>query len=34
MWVRKTVGGRLYRLDRPSSEYELAVVDAVAFRAV
>lgn len=34
MWVRKTVGGRLYRLDRPSSEYELAVVDAVAFRAL
>lgn len=34
LWVRKTVGGKLLRLDRPATEYELPVVDAVAFRAV
>lgn len=34
LWVRKTVGGTLLRLDRPATEYELPVVDAVAFRAV
>jgi hypothetical protein len=34
LWVRKTVGGKLWRLDRPATEFELPVVDAVAFRAV
>lgn len=34
LWVRKTVGGPLIRLDRPGTAYEPSVVDAVAFRAL
>jgi len=34
LWVRKTIGGPLVRLDRRSDDYEREVVDAVAFRAV
>jgi len=34
LWVRKTVGGPLVRLDRRSDDYEREVVDAVAFRAL
>lgn len=33
LWVRKTVGGPLVRLDRGSSDYEREVVDALVFRA-
>ncbi len=32
LWVRKTVGGPLLRLDRRGDDYEREVVDAVAFR--
>lgn len=34
LWVRKTIGGPLVRLDRRSDDYEREVVDAVAFRAL
>lgn len=34
LWVRKTIGGPLVRLDRRSDDYEREVVDAVAFRAI
>jgi hypothetical protein len=34
LWVRRSVGGRLVRLDRSSLEYEREVVDALSFRAL
>ncbi|MGE0820356.1 MAG: phosphodiester glycosidase family protein, partial [Candidatus Nanopelagicales bacterium] len=34
LWVRKTIGGKLVRLDRRSDDYQREVVDAVAFRAI
>ena len=34
LWVRKTVGGPLVRLERSSTDYEREVVDALAFRAL
>lgn len=34
LWVRKSVGGRLVRLDRSSLDYEREVVDALVFRAL
>lgn len=34
LWVRKTVGGPLVRLDRSSADYEREVVDALSFRAL
>ena len=34
LWVRKSIGGPLVRLDRSSNDYEREVVDALAFRAL